>query len=250
MRYKFYSPAELVCLLAIGFSLLNIGHAQQLQVVTENAPPLQFIKEGKIQGPTTQIVNAMLAHANISADIQMYPWARAYEFAKSNRDTLIYPLIRTPEREQQFTWIGPLLTMKLGFIKLKTADDISITSLDDAKRYKLGVMRGDFTQGYLDRNNFINDRNYELFSSIPELLKLLYAQKIDIFIADLPLLKLTAIVQGYDPSLLVTEFFLPQQQYKLYLAANKEMNINTITRLQTSLNYVTVSDSIDKYSAK
>jgi polar amino acid transport system substrate-binding protein len=217
---------------------VSASFAQQVTVVTENAPPLQYIENGKVAGVTTEIIRATLKHAGIESDINVYPWARAFKQSQMKPNTLIYPLIRTPDREEKFIWLGEILTLKLGFVRLSKNTHIKVTSLKDAHQYQIGVMRFDFTQDFLDKNNFKVNQNYIIAKDIPQLLKLLYADKIDMFIADFELLQIMAISEGYDETKITSEFLLPDQTVSLHFAANINSDKKIINRLKKSLGEV------------
>jgi len=95
-----------------------------LNFVTENAPPLQYIKNGKVVGKTTQLINQISESSNFKTNIKILPWARAYQTALNQKNMFIYPLVRTAERESKFIWIGKMLTIKLSWVKLKSRTDV------------------------------------------------------------------------------------------------------------------------------
>ena len=72
------------------FSSFAQGKEQTVRVVTESAFPLQYQEEGTIVGPATELLEALLKEAKVSYQIEMQPWARAYQSALTNKNTLIY----------------------------------------------------------------------------------------------------------------------------------------------------------------
>lgn len=133
---------------------VNVAMAGELQIVTENYPPINYEENGKIKGISTDIVRAVLERAGLTADIRLYPWARAYNLAEEGRDVMIYSIARTAERENSFKWIGPLYTIEEGLFKLKSRADIKLESLEDAKAYRTGVIRGYAVHQYLLKEGF------------------------------------------------------------------------------------------------
>ncbi|KAF7764144.1 hypothetical protein PCIT_b0063 [Pseudoalteromonas citrea] len=136
----------------------------QLQVVTEEWVPYNFTNnDGEIDGRATKKIREVLADAGISYDIQSYPWARSMKLAQTDRNTMIYSIYRTPEREKLFQWACPLLQpVKEYLFKLKTRKDISLTSLDDAKQYLVSVVRGSVSNEFLIKNGFENGTNIDI----------------------------------------------------------------------------------------
>jgi len=111
-----------------------------LHLVTENMPPYNYVdpRTGQVIGLSVALLSAAAAHAHIKiADIQQMPMVRAIELARSQADTCVLPLIRTPEREPLFRWIGPYAVNRWVFYARNDFKPV-IQSLDDAKRYRIG----------------------------------------------------------------------------------------------------------------
>ena len=60
-----------------------------------------------------------------------------------NKNVLIYSIMRTEQREKLFKWIGPLTPLRTRIFSLKSRNDIVINNIKDAKKYKIGLVRGD-----------------------------------------------------------------------------------------------------------
>jgi len=83
----------------------------------------------------------MSKEAGLTINKQLLPWPRAYEMAKTQGDTLIYSIVRTPEREALFHWVGPISERRILLYKHSKRTDISLNSLDDARAYRIGTTR-------------------------------------------------------------------------------------------------------------
>lgn len=128
--------------------------AQSLSVLTE-ASTLSHVRDGKLQGEATEAVEAVLRLAGVTeARHEIVPWARAYRQAQGESATLIYPLARTPERETQFVWIGELMPIRYHLFKLRARADIQLQNLDDARAWRISVVREDVRHQYLMRKRF------------------------------------------------------------------------------------------------
>jgi len=135
----------LVCLTA---------QADTLQVVTEHSS-YSALKNGKVVGVASEIIEQTLAKAGLT-DYRMtlYPWARAYDMARLEANVLIYPIIRSSEREPLFRWVGELDHVTPMFFKLRERRDVVVKDLQDAKGYTIGVVRDDSRQEYLESKGF------------------------------------------------------------------------------------------------
>ena len=140
-----------VLLLAL---LCASSHAESIKAVTEDTS-YSYLQDGKVAGPASQVVRAMLQRAGLSDySLALYPWARAYDMALHQPDVLIYLIARTPEREPLFKWLGEVTRIEYHFYKLRGQPDIQVRTLADAKHYSIGVLREDVRHQYLQAEGF------------------------------------------------------------------------------------------------
>jgi polar amino acid transport system substrate-binding protein len=140
------------------FVSLTIGYiyAQEISVVTEDWPPYNYKQQEEIIGFGTEVVQETLKRAHIKYSITLYPWARAYHNALYEKNVLIYTMARNDEREWLFKWIGPFAPRHIDLFKRKGKTDIVVNSLEDAKKYMIGVVRDDATHLFLTNHGFNN----------------------------------------------------------------------------------------------
>lgn len=130
------------------------AQAEPLQVVTEDSSYSE-LKDGKVIGVASEIVEKTLARAGVTDyHMALYPWARAYDMARLEPNVMIYPIIRSSEREPLFKWVGELDQVTPMFYKLRERQDVVVKDLQDAKNYTVGVVRDDSRQEYLEGKGF------------------------------------------------------------------------------------------------
>lgn len=137
-NHSVFSKVRSVALAMCVFSSVSL--AQEIQIVCNNFPPYSFKENNKITGLATEVVQAILADLKLAVEIKQYPWPRAYKMATTQKNVLIYPLARTPARENIFNFIGEVGPRTTYFYKLKSRTDIKINSIEDLKQYKHGVV--------------------------------------------------------------------------------------------------------------
>lgn len=49
----------------------------ELTILTENLPPLNYLKDGKLIGPSVEILKEIQKRVGSHAEIQVYPWAQS-----------------------------------------------------------------------------------------------------------------------------------------------------------------------------
>ena len=122
--------------------------AADVRIVGEHLPPSSMMEGNVVVGRETAKVREVMARASISYSIELLPWKRAYAQAVREPDTCIFSTTRTPEREAQFRWIGPLTEAEWVLYGL-VSRHFSLRSLDDARGLVIGTVLGDARDEYL-----------------------------------------------------------------------------------------------------
>lgn len=122
--------------------MTSLIHAQGITVWAEKFPPYGYENEsGEVVGLSTEIVKFLVEDSAINVDSWIVaPWARAFLETKKTPNTLLYTVVRKPEREKMFHWIGPISDRNQYLYKLKSRKDIVVSSINDAKKYVLGAV--------------------------------------------------------------------------------------------------------------
>jgi len=127
-----------------------------LTILTENLPPLNYVKDGELIGPSIEIVKEIQRRVGSRDKIQVYPWARAYKMALEGENVVLFGTTHTEARENKFKWVGPLAT-KRDILIAKKGSGIKISNLDDAKKVsRIGTLRGDTRGLLLESHGFTN----------------------------------------------------------------------------------------------
>lgn len=139
-----------------------------MRVVTEEYPPLNYMKDGKIAGKSTAVVEEIFKIAGIKPDIQLMPWARAYNISQTTPGVLIYSIVKTEERSKLFKFIGPINKMESAFFALKaTAEKMEKPKkLEDLKQYLTSTVSEDFDEQQLVKAGFEKGKNIASHPSI------------------------------------------------------------------------------------
>ena len=140
-------------LLVAGGSISAIAAEPPLRIVTEELPPYNMTQGGRVTGMSTEVVEAVLKEVGMEASIQPMPWARAYELALNESNVLIYSIVRTPERESLFQWIGAIAPTKWYIYSLADRP-VKLNSLADAHGHQIATVNQDVGEQYLVSKGF------------------------------------------------------------------------------------------------
>lgn len=124
------------------------------------APPLSMLSQGDSHGILGEVALKAAAIAGYELRLISLPWARAQKDVQTGPDRLIVPLSRTPEREEKYTWIAPIMTMDRAFFALNER----VESFAEAKKtYGLiAVGMGSAQEQKLRDEGFRDDQIYPL----------------------------------------------------------------------------------------
>ena len=167
----------------------------ELTILTENLPPLNYLKDGLLVGPSVEIVKEIQRRVGSHEQIKVYPWARAYKMALEDENVVLFGTTYTKVRHDKFKWIGPLAT-KRDILVAKKGSGIKINSLEDAKKVKrIGTLRDDTRGRLLKRLGFTN---LEPVSDEQKNAKKLVLGRIDLWTYKKPGLKTVCELAGVD----------------------------------------------------
>lgn len=168
-------------------------------IVTEELPPYNYTENGQIVGSSTDVVRAVLDDIQIPAKFIALPWARAMKMAQEQSNVLIYSISYTPSRREQFKWVG-LINSGAEFLYCLRSKPIVLTSLDQAKNFRVGTVARDFRIEYLLSKGFIEGKNIDSAHSHQANYAKLKAGRIDLWPIDSAVMNNVVRAAGDDPT--------------------------------------------------
>ncbi|WP_311969560.1 transporter substrate-binding domain-containing protein [Pseudomonas baltica] len=142
------------------------GGLPAVDLYLSQSPPLTVLEPADQDGNNgiTGIVGEVTVKAATLAGYdlrpQALPWARSQRIVQSGRNQLIIPLSRTPARENQYTWIAPVMTMDRAFFSL----DKQVETFEQARQTyeRVAVGMGSAQEQMLRDEGFSNAQIYSL----------------------------------------------------------------------------------------
>ncbi len=130
--------------------------AAELRLLTEEAPPMSFTRDGEPSGFSVEVVRALLARTGDSGKIEVLPWTRAFHLAQQAADTALFSTVRTPVREDRFHWVGPIVVGTTSFYSLKSRHLVIDTLQQAAASGPLALPKQWYTYEALSARGFSN----------------------------------------------------------------------------------------------
>ncbi len=144
-------PILLFLLAMLAFA--SPGSANEpVKLYMPDAPPLTLQNYTGGHGMVGDVTLAALARSGHPVQIVTEPWARAQMTVASGHNLLIIPLSRTPDREDNYTWISPIMPLERAFFSM----DEPVSSFDEARQHysRIGVGLGTAQLEILRREGF------------------------------------------------------------------------------------------------
>ncbi|WP_439886583.1 substrate-binding periplasmic protein [Pseudomonas sp. MBLB4123] len=213
---------------------VGLAHAQNLVLLTENLAPFNhsvngrnFAKDAGITGISSDTLRAVCARAGVECQqILRFPWARVYQQALNEPGYGLFSAARTPAREKQFKWVGPIASND--WVLMAKADSpIQLASLQEAAQYRIGGYQGDaISQSLIDRGLPV-----QLALRDNKNLEKLGKGQIDLWVTADPSGRYLAKQEGIEDLRVVQRFHTAE----LYLALNLATPDELVQRLQEAL---------------
>ena len=116
---------------------------QEIQFMTENYPPFNYIEDKKIKGIFVEVLMAVSKQMESPLGwdrILVLPRDRGYQSLSDGGKKCLFGLARTREREALFKWAGPVTHNRIILIA-KAGSEIHINSIDRIRSVKTGVVK-------------------------------------------------------------------------------------------------------------
>jgi polar amino acid transport system substrate-binding protein len=128
----------------------------QLEMQAIVYPPLVYAKDGKLWGVAPEVVKEIQKLVGDDSELKAIPWLRAYEKTQKAKMHSLFAIVRIPEREKLFKWVGPIFSEGDYFFKRK-GNPLRVNNMEEAKNVKrVAVRKGGYTHQALTANGFKN----------------------------------------------------------------------------------------------
>jgi len=223
--------------------------SEEMSILTENLPPLNYVEEGVLVGPSVDIVREIQKRLGSDEQIEVYPWARAYKMALEEANVVLFSMTYTKDRHDKFKWIGPLAT-KRDILVAKKGSGIAINTLEDAKKVaRIGTLRDDTREIFLKSLGF---ENVESVSDEQKNIRKLILGRIDLWAYKKPGLRTVCDLAGVDYNEVEEVFELRESD--LMIAISEKTSDKIVQKWRNAfhemLNDGTIEAIQEKWNAK
>ena len=206
------------------------GNPGAMTFLSTDMPPFGTMQDGKLVGFTVEILHEIMQRLGRTDTIVLDDWKVVYERTLTEPYTALWPPSRTPEREELFKWVGPLIPEKIVLFARKDSG-LVINSLDDAKKVSgVATVTGYASENLLKQNGFDNLVSQRSPIQGSDALKF---GRADLWINSNVTMRQTALDADVDPDLFEAVFVV--KEVPSYLAFSKSVPDEVVNQWQTAL---------------
>ncbi|WP_309677873.1 transporter substrate-binding domain-containing protein [Pseudomonas sp.] len=203
--------------------------AADLNLLTDNHPPLHFQQGNQLVGFGVDVVQALAERTGDQVHMQQVPLLRALHVATTEPATGVFTVLRTAERESQYQWVGPLMDVETALYSANTQQPVH--SLQDASTQgSIAVPRKWLAYDYLRKQGLNNLYGVE---TPEQMMRLARLGRIEFVVADTLSIATLAREEGLAPSQL--HYQMPLMKQGTYIAFSPQTDARQVARWQQAL---------------
>ncbi|MGH8329645.1 MAG: substrate-binding periplasmic protein [Pseudomonas fluorescens] len=203
--------------------------AADLNLLTDNHPPLHFQQGNQLVGFGVDVVQALAERTSDQVHLQQVPLLRALHVATTEPATGVFTVLRTPEREGSYQWVGPLMDVETALYSANTQQPVR--RLQDASTQgRIAVPRKWLAYDYLRKQGLNNLYGVE---TPEQMMRLARLGRIEFVVADTLSIATLAREEGLAPSQL--HYQMPLMKQGTYIAFSPQTDARQVARWQQAL---------------
>lgn len=204
-----------------------------LTYMTEEYYPYNFLEDGVVQGISVDLLEELFSDLNADLSheqVILATWEEGYQKTLTTPGFVLFSTARTPEREDEFLWAGPIVRSR-NVLFMRSGE--AVETDDDLHRLSIGAITDDVA-GYDLENLGYGTIIYA--TEAGELIRLLEEGEIDAWAyAEYPGMRLIG-QYAKNPDALGIAYPLSTHEY--YLAFNKETPLPLVQACQQALDRI------------
>lgn len=153
---------------------------ERLTVYTYPIPPLvEVSRDADVKGNAWNVIQHILERNEVNYDVLIKPAIRGLVTVSENKNTCVFPVDRTQDRESSYSWVGPIAINQYALYSAP-GTHIPLITLNDAKSYNIATYLGSSIGDYLKKGGF----HVRLTGELKQGLLMLKYGRVDFWVAD------------------------------------------------------------------
>jgi len=204
--------------------------AADLNMLTDNHPPLHFQQGNALVGFGVDVVQALADTAGDQVHFQRVPLLRALHLANTEPATGVFTVFRTAERESQYQWVGPLMDVETALFSTGSSRQPVRSLLEAGRQGRIAVPRKWLIYSYLQKQSVSNLYGVE---TPEQMMRLARLGRTEFVVADTLSVANLAREEGLSPEQL--HYQMPLMKQAIYIAFSPLTDARQVARWQQAL---------------
>lgn len=222
-----------------------------VRFITESLPPLQIGHANtEPTGAMIDVIKEVIKEAGFKSDIEVYPWARTYRLGQQQKNTFIFSILRSDNRENLFQWVGELYTIRAFLAARKDRTEVNVDTLLDAQDYKIGVIRDSQAETYLKAKGFSEPLHLYISQSYSGMWANLFNKNTDITFTNNTIWRPQVEKAGLNADNIALLYEVKDFASVLYLAASPNTDKQLVEKAKSALKKIKQDGRYDTILAK
>lgn len=132
-------------IVVLSMLLCGWGGAQTLSIYGTESPPLSFRTATGVDGLAVEMAREVQRRLGSHEPIEILPWSRAKAMADHAPNVLLLTVLRTPEREHEMRFVGPLMVSRMAVFAARSRAAELVARDPDLRSLRTGVRRSSAT---------------------------------------------------------------------------------------------------------
>ena len=212
----------------------SLAFSDTFKIYTEELPPFNFLTNGQVRGSSTKLLMDLMeksGHSITPESIHLVSWARGYHEALYTKNTILYSMARTAQRDTLFKWVGPIGKINLGLVAKKNKFMVH-QNAEYLQKSTIAVMHNSAAEEILIGLG-LNIEALERFTNINSQIKKLQENRVDAIASGVEGIYFVLKEKGLNPEDYETVYML--QEVDLYFAFHKDTDDAVIAQLNQTL---------------
>lgn len=167
--------------------------SEGILVMMEELQPFSFLDEQRQPvGYAVELARELLTRADMPGNFEIGSWTRVLAKGRSRSAVLIPAIVRLPEREHEYYWLGSIARRRGMVYRLKRRQEIRPRNFEELRQYRTAVVIGDASEREMLRLGLAPDLHLDRCADYAVALRRLFAGRVD----------LLSVSQGVAPAVL------------------------------------------------
>ncbi|WP_124452983.1 ABC transporter substrate-binding protein [Paucibacter sp. KBW04] len=169
------------------------GGGEGVLVMMEELQPFSFLDEQRQPaGYAVELARELLTRADLPGSFEIGSWTRVLAKGRGRGAVLIPAIVRLPEREKEYYWLGSIARRRGMVYRLKRRREVKPRNFEELRHYRTAVVIGDASEREMLRLGLDPSQHLDRCADYAVALRRLFAGRVD----------LLSISQGVAPTVL------------------------------------------------